>query len=698
MNINTTPRVLGKNEIADQLVAYLKQNETELNLNEAEIYYKFPILKDLDEDLAISELLLVSRFHGVVAIETSGCVTTTACTEELRNTDESLENLFSLLFSRLIRNKYLRKSKTELAFPTQATIYAPLVEQGAQFELESDLIRSFATLNTWLRGHAIEPLSIELYGELVATIEGAKGIVRPKQRNLEGEDTRTKGYLANLVESEIASFDVRQKHGYIPVVDGIQRIRGLAGSGKTVVLAMKAALLHLANPDATILYTFYTKSLYQQIRRLITRFYRQFDDRDPNWSKVRVMHGWGGYNDEGVLFNAFMAHGLPPINFGEAAKRDKENPFLFACNFLKKNAKITPLYDYILIDEGQDFPAEFFQICLELTRENRLVFAFDELQNIFRATTPTMEEILGDRKGAALPEAEDTILYKCYRNPREIIVCAHALGFGIYSDHIVQMLEKSEQWADVGYHVIKGDFVEGSQTIIERPRENSLTSLSDEQTPEELVQSYVAASFDEEVAKVTEGILRDISEGLRPDDILVTIVDDRNAGAYSDAIIERLTEHGIQCNNMNADRYNIRDFQQDGFVTISTVHKAKGNEAYMVYVVGVDALFASAARVQTRNRLFTAMTRAKGWLRVSGVGPGAAQCQKEIQTAMQRFPNLEFIYPSKQQLKVIKRDLAEKDSRLLKAERKLDEVMGQMTAEEIQRYVEGRMQKKPGQK
>ncbi len=78
------------------------------------------------------------------------------------------------------------------------------------------------------------------------------------------------------------------------VLDGPQRVRGLAGSGKTVVLAMKAALTHLRYPDAIILYTFYTKNLYQHIQRLITRFYRQFDDRDPNWSNLRIMHAWGG--------------------------------------------------------------------------------------------------------------------------------------------------------------------------------------------------------------------------------------------------------------------------------------------------------------------------------------------------------------------------------------------------------------------
>ena len=40
---------------------------------------------------------------------------------------------------------------------------------------------------------------------------------------------------------------------------------------------------------------------------------------------------------------------------------------------------------------------------------------------------------------------EDVVLHKCYRNPLEVLVCAHALGFGIYGKKIVQMLENEER-------------------------------------------------------------------------------------------------------------------------------------------------------------------------------------------------------------------------------------------------------------
>ncbi|MBE7182051.1 MAG: hypothetical protein INR71_12750 [Terriglobus roseus] len=70
------------------------------------------------------------------------------------------------------------------------------------------------------------------------------------------------------MENEIANFDEKQRHIALVDVGGPARIRGLAGSGKTVILAMKAAHIHLVNPDGLILITFFTKSLRATIKSL----------------------------------------------------------------------------------------------------------------------------------------------------------------------------------------------------------------------------------------------------------------------------------------------------------------------------------------------------------------------------------------------------------------------------------------------
>jgi superfamily I DNA and RNA helicase len=609
MESNIELRHLRINSPIFELISYLTDNESTLNLEESRLYYDFPILKDLEDEVVIAQAVLISRHHGIIIFITSNATHNSSTSDELHTADQQLDHIFSLIYSRLIRNRSLRLSKTELVCPITNIIYAPSLNQKPNITLESQLVLNNNQLGNFFSNLHVDNFDIINYNELTSTFEGAKGLLRPRLRDTTNLAPQSKGVIANKAESEITSFDRQQKLGAMCVPDGLQRIRGLAGSGKTVVLALKAALTHLKDDKATICYTFYTKSLYQHIQRLITRFYRQFDDRDPDWSRVQILHAWGGYNVEGVYFNACIANNVAPFKLSEV-RSGEGNPFDYACQQLLHSTRIKPMYDYMFIDEGQDFPASFMQLALKLTSNYKVAFAYDDLQTIFQATTPDLKDIVGvDKNGNSLIDLTvDTVLNKCYRNPREILVCAHALGFGIYG-RPVQMLENEEQWVDIGYRVIEGNFKAGSATTILRPPENSLTAISSSQKPEEIVKAFVYSSFDEEVTETVSSIKKDLSEGLRPDDILVIAVDDRHAKNYLKSISESLAKIDIQSNNIHDGSYGIRDFYREGHITLSTVHKAKGNEAFMVYVIGVDALNSLSAGVRERNVLFTAMTR-----------------------------------------------------------------------------------------
>ena len=59
----------------------------------------------------------------------------------------------------------------------------------------------------------------------------------------------SQGAKLKQLENSIATLDNLQSKAVIETVDGVQRIRGLAGSGKTIVLALKAAYLHAQHPS-----------------------------------------------------------------------------------------------------------------------------------------------------------------------------------------------------------------------------------------------------------------------------------------------------------------------------------------------------------------------------------------------------------------------------------------------------------------
>ena len=285
-----------------------------------------------------------------------------------------------------------------------------------------------------------------------------------------------------------------------------QRIRGLAGSGKTIVLTWKAALIHLQHPDAKVVYTFYTKSLYEFIQRLITRFYRQYSERDPDWNNIHVRHAWGGKNVAGVYSDICNAHSIPVTTFSEAKHLGGASPFDEVCKKLLSN-QLNKIYDYTIIDEAQDFPSSFYQLCLAVTKNKRLIWGYDECQNILDIDIQDTKQTFGkDRRGQYLvdlsksPEGinNDVVLHICYRNPRAILVYAFALGLGLYNDRILQMPENNDHWQDLGFKVLEGRSKTGDSMKIERPTENSPLAKNKLLNSNEVFTVKTCSSPDEE--------------------------------------------------------------------------------------------------------------------------------------------------------------------------------------------------------
>ncbi|NES04004.1 MAG: UvrD-helicase domain-containing protein [Okeania sp. SIO2F4] len=227
-----------------------------------------------------------------------------------------------------------------------------------------------------------------------------------------------------------------------------QRIRGLAGSGKTVVMCMKAAWMHNKHPNWNIAYTFYTRSLYEQIKSNITRFYRWWADVDPNWNKIHILHAWGRKDREGLYRFVSKKMGRNSRTYLEAknAFTHKEYSQILGncCKELRELEDKTPqLFDAILIDEAQDFNFEFYKLCYDILREpKRLIWAYDEVQSLESLSIPTAIEIFGTHTDGTpvvelegnYPDSEiekDMILYHCYRTPRPIMVTAHFFGMGL---------------------------------------------------------------------------------------------------------------------------------------------------------------------------------------------------------------------------------------------------------------------------
>lgn len=523
----------------------------------------------------------------------------------------------------------------------------------------------------------------DIYKATLSAIENISAIRQSRTRRSTTRENSRGAKLKDL-EASIATLDALQSKAVIETVEGVQRLRGLAGSGKTVVLALKAAYLHAQHPEWRIAVTFYTRSLKEQFRRLINNFCLEQTSSEPNWENLRILSSWGGAGgpeSDGLYYEFCRSHGVDYLNFGAASSRfGNDRAFSGACSYALKQVKESqPVYDAILVDEAQDFSPFFLRLCYEfLKNPKRLVYAYDELQSLSEASLPAPEDIFGKHSDGSpvvkLSEVSesgpqrDIILEKCYRNSRPILVTAHALGFGIYrkppqenETGLIQMFGNSKLWEDVGYRVKQGVLDEGHSVTLARNNDTSPRFLEEHSSIDDIIQFKL---FDDELKQaewLADAIERNLSEDeLRYDDIVVVNPDPRTTRSRVGPTRHRLLEMGINSHTVGVDTDPNTFFQPDS-ITFTGIYRAKGNEAGMIYIINAQDCHSAAVNLATiRNRLFTAITRSKAWVQVLGIGSGMQHLIEEYEMLRSRNFELEFKYPTEQQrerLRVIHREL-----------------------------------------
>ena len=256
-------RLIGSDAAASDLVETLRDDSASLGLDNAILYYGYPRYRDDDDELIAAQLLLMSPNHGVVIFGTLSSAR--LLTDETNAAAQAAESVLALVHSKLLANKALRSTPVSLKFPVIGRVYAPNLQAKPHSDSGVDYLTSHADIRKLLS--AFTPVQDAVFAQVTASIDGTRSIPRPKKRLLDELPPDSKGALVAQLEAELARFDIKQREGSVTIITGPQRIRGLAGSGKTIVLTRKAALAHLEDPEASIAYTFHTKSLYQQIRR-----------------------------------------------------------------------------------------------------------------------------------------------------------------------------------------------------------------------------------------------------------------------------------------------------------------------------------------------------------------------------------------------------------------------------------------------
>ena len=248
------------------------------------LFIGYPIISTSD-GLQLMDALLISADKGIIVFdlieghETGGYGV---------RQDDSVNKLEA----RLKAHQKLM-NRRDLMVPIHAISFAPALSNLDPYRFENYPLANASSLIQELNRFTWSgPHDQEMYGKALSVIENIS-TMHKKGLNRSVAKENSKGAKLELLEKSIATLDSMQSRGVIETVEGVQRIRGLAGSGKTIVLALKAAYIHAYHPDWRIAVTFNSRSLKDHFRRLINNFFIEQTGVEPDWNRLRIINAWG---------------------------------------------------------------------------------------------------------------------------------------------------------------------------------------------------------------------------------------------------------------------------------------------------------------------------------------------------------------------------------------------------------------------
>ena len=250
----------------------------------------------------------------------------------------------------------------------------------------------------------------------------------------------------------------------------------------------------------------------------------------------------------------------------------------------------------------------------------------------------------------------DIVLPVCYRNTPWVLTAAHAIGFGIYrTKGLVQFFDDPGLWQEIGYRVVEGTFTSGENVALKRAENSYPAYFADLLAPTDSISWERFDDPEIQYGWIAAQIYKNLTEDeLKHTDILIVIPNAMTARGVAGFLINALGDFEIPA-HLAGVTSSVDSLYQDGSVAISSIYRAKGNEAAMVYIVNSEFAVSPFQASRGRNVLFTAMTRSRAWVRICGCGPDMDVLSSELQKVREYDYRLSFRVPTPLELEKIRR-------------------------------------------
>ena len=400
-----------------------------------------------------------------------------------------------------------------------------------------------------------------------------------KQKGIEVPET-----LLEKVKKNIVLFDGDQtRFIYREFSNKTVTIQGLSGTGKTELLLHKLKDIYLKEKNSKIFFTCHSVALANTLKERVPSFFNFMKvDEQIEWEKrLWVSRAWGSQKDinSGLYSYICNFYNIPFLGFGYNVNYNKI--FSEALDFLNNipSEDFEYAFDYILVDERQDFPEVFFKVCEKVAKE-KVFIAGDVFQDIFENLDKKQLEV-------------DIILNKCYRTDPRTLMFAHSVGLGLFEKNKFNWFTDDE-WKAFGYILAR----ENNELHLTREPIRRFEDVdSDNFKSVEIVK---LTNIDNIISIINKIIDKD--KNSKPDDISIILVED-NREIYE--YIDTLSNQINTTFNWKVNRgYETKRKMEDSLY-ISNPNNIKGLEfPYVICVTG-----GIQDTYKYRNILYTMLTR-----------------------------------------------------------------------------------------
>ncbi len=450
-------------------------------------------------------------------------------------------------------------------------------------------------------------------------------------KNISIEEPET---LLEKIKNKIILFDGEQtRFIYKNLNKKVIQIQGLSGTGKTELLLHKLREIYVNTEDTKIFFTCHNIALANTLKKRIPDFFDFMKvEKQIEWNKrLWVDRAWGSASNKNSGLYSYICdfYDIPFLRWSKTTSY--ENIFSLALEEINKipENEFEPAFDYILVDERQDFPDIFFELCKKITRK-KVYVAGDIFQDIFETN---IEQKVID---------VDFILNRCYRTDPRTLMFAHAIGMGLFENKKLNWLTDKE-WEASGY-IIKRN--EKREICLYREPIRRFEDLDIENYTSMTIQKL--KTYDQ-ILHIIEEIIKE-NPTVKPDDIAIINLED-GKGIYDFFnkleffIMDKI---GWKVNKAYESKEKIKDA-----LFLTNKNNVKGLEFPFVLCVGSKI----KDSYKYRNTLYTMLTRSflKSYLLY--IEDYKIEEQKKGLAIIEKEKCIKTIEPTEQEKEEIKRTI-----------------------------------------